>query len=84
MAAKAKAHKAPAVQHLSPDEGAKVGFFAKVIAGPHDGRYGVVQSIGDVHPDGSPRTAVLTTRDDDNASLVVAYEHLRPDSAGKR
>ena len=84
MAAKAKAKPkaakaAPAVAEpaLTPDEEAHVGFFARVVAGPHDGRYGVVRSR-------SGGVVVLSTRDDNDENLLVDFEHLRPDRAGRR
>ncbi len=81
------------VEHIDPmdlparvysDEEAREGFFAKVIEGPYEGRYGVVASFGDLDAEGRPIKAVLLTRDDEAESLVVDYHALRPDSAGRR
>lgn len=62
---------------LSPDETARVGFFAKVIDGPHKGRYGVVHAQ-------TEHTMILRTRDAEDEMLHVQPEHLRPDVAGRR
>jgi hypothetical protein len=77
--AAAKPHKAPLAVELglTPDEQAQVGFFASAVQGPHKGRYGVLRSrSGDM--------AVLSTRDANDENLLVAYEDLRPDQAGRR
>lgn len=66
------------------DHEAREGHFASVVEGPHSGCYGYVASIGDVEENGRPRTAVLKTRDDLDESLLVQYDHLRPDVAGRR
>jgi hypothetical protein len=63
-----------------------VGFFAQAVSGPYTGRYGVLQSLGDVEDgdDGYPKTAVLRTRDDADENLIVNYNDLRPTTAGRR
>ncbi len=66
------------------DSEPREGFFAKVIEGPYAGRYGVVASFGDLDAEGRPIKAVLLTRDDEAESLVVDYDALRPDTAGRR
>ena len=77
MAAKKPKAAAVAEPALTPDQEAHVGFFASVVDGPHKGRYGTLRSrSGDV--------AVLSTRDDNDENLLVNYNDLRPDSAGRR
>lgn len=60
------------------DGQAVVGHFVKVIAGDHEGRYGVL--IGDAAGD----TVIVRTRDDDSARIVVKYTDLAPALSGER
>lgn len=75
----AKAKAAPKVEEpsLTPDEQAHVGFFARVVDGPHKGRYGFLRSLAN-------GIGILTTRDAHDENLPVKIEHLRPDQAGRR
>jgi hypothetical protein len=61
------------------------GRFARVVAGEHEGRYGVVKYLGgEPDGDGFPTVAILTTRDDMAEDLEVAYSELAPANAGGR
>lgn len=61
------------------------GRFARVTAGEHEGRYGVVKFLGgEPDGDGFPTVAVITTRDDLTEDLEVAYGDLEPAEAGGR
>jgi hypothetical protein len=58
--------------------------FCKVVAGPHQGRYGVFQSTANIGADGWPDQVVVRTRDAEDENIVVAYSDIRPDVAGRR
>lgn len=58
--------------------------FCKVVAGPHQGRYGVLQSTANIGADGWPDQVVVRTRDAEDENIVVAYSDIRPDVAGRR
>lgn len=66
------------------DSEPEVGTFVKVIAGKHEGRYGVLHAISLETDDGWPLTTTVRTRDDRDELIPVKYKHLRPDTAGKR
>lgn len=68
---------------LSDDEVTE-GSFCKVVAGPHQGRYGVLHAVEMEDVNGQPLVATVRTRDDNDEYLSVRYEHIRPDAAGKR
>jgi transcription antitermination factor NusG len=69
-------------RHLTDTE-PRPGQFVKVIDGPYKSRYGVYINPGD-EKYGRPITAVVRTRDDEDMGIIVRYDHLRPDVAGKR
>jgi hypothetical protein len=58
--------------------------FCRVIAGPYQGRYGVLQSTASISADGWPDRVVIRTRDAEDENIVVAYSDIRPDVAGRR
>lgn len=66
-------------QPLSDDE-ARPGHFALVVDGEHKGRYGTIVGTYTERPD----VVTFRTRDDRDEFLVVNYDDLRPDTAGKR
>lgn len=55
------------------------GHFVRVVAGPHEGRYGVLVRVGE-----DPKQSVLRTRDKYTDLLSVDYNDLRPAEAGLR
>ena len=63
----------------TPDSAAQVGFFCRVIKGEHVGRYGVLLQHN--VDDGE---CLVETRDADNMRLIVKYDELRMDQAGRR
>jgi hypothetical protein len=70
----------PETMRLTDDD-VPLGGFCKVISGPYKGRYGVYQTVGE---ESEKRTAVVRTRDDLDENITVDYEHIRPDTPGKR
>lgn len=69
------------VQH---QQDARVGRFARVTKGEHQGRYGVFEEPFDPDKNGYPRKGILTTRDSANERLVVNYKDLEYAPAGGR
>jgi hypothetical protein len=61
------------------DDDVPIGGFCKVIAGPYKGRYGVYTTVGEHWA-----TAIVRTRDDLDENITVQYDHIRPDTPGKR
>lgn len=55
------------------------GHFVDVVAGPHEGRYGVLISVG-----ANPKESVVRTRDANTDLISVDYNDLRPALAGRR
>ena len=66
------------------DEDARVGQFAKVVSGKHQGRYGVFDHVSEYKTNGYPKKIVIFTRDEHNEPIVVDYKDARPAEAGFR
>ncbi len=67
------------------DDDARVGQFARVVSGKHQGRYGVFDTVAEYNDkDGYPKTVILVTRDEHAERLVVNYSDLRPAEPGGR
>lgn len=58
------------------------GHACRVVAGEHEGRYGVLQSTASVGKDGYPKDVVIHTFDEDGLSLTVPYADIRPSAPG--
>jgi hypothetical protein len=60
------------------------GNFCRVIAGEHEGRYGVLTGTATVFLDGWPATVTVRTRDDRDEYITVDYVDIRPANPGGR
>jgi sRNA-binding protein len=69
----------PLTDQNAPIGGLYVGTHAKVVSGEHEGKHGAI--IEDLPNDSD---VILRTRDDNSERIVVAYNDLRPDTAGQR
>lgn len=66
------------------DSDVMYGHFARVVSGPHEGRYGVLDYVESTGKDGYPDRVIFRTRDDEAELLTVKYTDLRPAPAGLR
>jgi len=67
------------------DDDVLTGGWCTVVAGDHQGRYGVYTDTATVFTaDGWPATVTVRTRDDRNEDIVVDYADIRPAQAGGR
>jgi hypothetical protein len=67
------------------DDDVLTGCFCKVVAGEHQGRYGVLTGTVTVGlGDGWPARVTVRTRDDRDEYVTVNYEDIRPAQAGGR
>ncbi|HTA98665.1 MAG TPA: hypothetical protein VK730_13615 [Solirubrobacteraceae bacterium] len=66
------------------DDDVLTGTFCRVIAGEHQGRYGVFTNTATITLDGWPATVIVRTRDDRDENLTVNYADIRPAAAGGR
>lgn len=55
----------------------------RVIAGEHEGRYGVLRETSSVGKDGYPDEVVMHTFDAEGETLTVKYADIRPDAPGR-
>lgn len=60
------------------------GNFCRVVAGEHQGRYGVFVTTNTLCLDGWPATVTIKTRDDRDELIVVSYGDIRPAQPGGR
>lgn len=65
-------------------EAAREGAFADVVAGEHAGRYGVYVDTLNREDDGSPKTILLRTRDDNDELLTLPYGDCVLAESGRR
>jgi hypothetical protein len=66
------------------DDDVLTGTFCRVIAGEHQGRYGVFTNTATITLDGWPATVTVRTRDDRDENITVNYADIRPAQAGGR
>jgi uncharacterized protein YbdZ (MbtH family) len=67
------------------DDDVLTGTFCNVIAGEHQGRYGVLTGTVTVAlTDGWPATVTVRTRDDRDEYITVNYADIRPAQPGGR
>lgn len=74
----------PGSTNVRSDADVPVHSFARVTAGEHKGRYGVVDGVARYGGDGFPETVVFRTRDADDLRLEVPYKDLEPAEPGAR
>lgn len=74
----------PGSTNVRSDADVPVHSFARVTAGEHKGRYGVVDGVSSYGGDGFPETVVFRTRDSDDLRLEVPYKDLEPAEPGAR
>lgn len=72
------------VMRRRTDDDVLYGEFAKVIAGPYEGKTVSVQSTVETGADGYPTRMLVKTRDDRDELVVVNYKDLRPVARGGR
>lgn len=72
------------VMRRRTDDDVLYGEFAKVIAGPYEGKTVSVQSTVETGADGYPTRMLVKTRDDRDELVVVNYKDLRPVAQGGR
>jgi hypothetical protein len=66
------------------DDDVLSGHFCDVVAGPYEGRYGVLESTGTLETDGYPSEVVVATRDAEAENILVNYADIRPAESGRR
>lgn len=61
------------------------GHFCRVIAGEHEGRYGVLEQTASFDEKTQrPLTVIVRTRDEHDERIVVSYSNLTPAEPGGR
>jgi hypothetical protein len=66
------------------DDDALEGHFVNVVAGPHEGVFGVFDKVNEYAADGYPKTVIVEARDAKGDLFTVNYKDLRPAAAARR